>query len=490
MVVPPEAILGKDSRDVWKVYEQQQRLGSGAFGTVYQARDKETGRRVALKKLNLSGEASAHTEAMNEFQLCAKVSHPHIMRVFALYTAPNAMYIASELAARGEFLDVLHGDPDLANEGIIAKVASQILSALVFLHGVSMIHHDVKPPNILVTDQQCSDVPKAPVVVLGDFGTARLSHSTQKADHNASAGNGGEEHGVLGTPEYCGPEVFQGQSGDRTDVYALGITLFELLSGEKPFEQHFDMWGDDDANTEASRFHQMADTDYEADWSYLRGCSEEARALIQKMMAKLYEQRPSAADCARDPWFSGGEKAATGIVSQEAQLRVKRLKQRARIGVVGKAILNMVAAQLSGEMLQRERELFQKLDLDGSGQISADELFQAFHSKGWDLKRAEATLKMFDIDKSGSLSFNEWMAATMDMESLDGSSLLLHVKALFAQLDQDGNGQIELDEIRKRLCVGVNVDEQALQKFFAEVDADGDGMISPSELERFWKRSA
>mmetsp|Transcript_31770 Transcript_31770/g.62436 ORF Transcript_31770/g.62436 Transcript_31770/m.62436 type:complete len:521 (+) Transcript_31770:57-1619(+) len=484
--VPPEAILGKDARDVWKVYEQQQRLGSGAFGTVYQAKDKETGRCVALKKLDLTGEASTHTAAIDEFKLCAQVSHPHIMRVFAFYTAPNAVYIASELAARGEFLDVLHGDPELANEAVIAKVASQVLSALVFLHGLPMIHHDVKPANILVIDQQCSDAPRVPVVVLGDFGTARLSQSTARVEHSAHAG---QEVGVLGTPEYCGPEVFQGQSGDRTDVYALGVTLFELLSGEKPFEQYFDMWGEEDANTEASRFHQMADVSYEADWSYLRGCSEEARALIQRMMAKPYEQRPSAADCAKESWFAGEKAADAGTASKDAQLRVKRLQQRARLCVVGKAILNMVAAQLSGEALQRERELFQKLDLDGSGQISADELLQAFRSKGWDSNRAEAALKLFDLDKSGSLSFNEWMAATMDLESRDGRGLLLHVKELFAQLDQDGNGQIELGEIRKRLCVGDDVQEEALQKFFAEVDTNGDGTISLAELERFWTRS-
>jgi len=450
---------------------------------------KKTGRCVALKTISLTGEASTHAAAVDEFKLCARVSHPHIMRVFAFYTAQNVVYIASELAERGEFLDVLHGDPELANEAVIAKVASQVLSALVFLHSLPMIHHDVKPPNILVTDQHCSDAPQVPVVVLGDFGTARLSQSTARAEHSAHAENGSQELGVPGTPEYCGPEVFQGQSGDRTDVYALGVTLFELLSGEKPFEQHFDMWGDEDANTEASRFHQMADLNYEADWSYLRGCSEEARALIQRMMAKPYEQRPSAADCAKESWFAGEKKAGASTASKDTQLRLKRLQQRARLGVVGKAILNMVAAQLSGEMLQRERELFQKLDLDGSGQISADELLQAFLSKDWDSKRAEAALQLFDMDKSGSLSFNEWMAATMDLESRDGKGLLLHVKELFAQLDQDGNGQIELDEIRKRFCVGDNVNEQAMQKFFAEVDTDGDGTISLSELERFWSRS-
>jgi len=442
-----------------------------------------------MKQLNLTGEAFTHTAAIAEFRLCARVSHPHIMRVFAFYTAPNAIYIACELAARGEFLDVLHGNHELANEAVIARVAAQVLSALVFLHGLPMIHHDVKPPNILVTDQQRSDAQQVPVVILGDFGTARLSQSAARAEHTDHAEAGGHELGVLGTPEYCGPEVFQGQSGDRTDIYALGVTLFELLSGEKPFEQNIDIWGDEDANTDASRFHQMADMSYEADWSYLRGCSEEARALIQRMMAKPYEQRPSAVDCAKESWFSAEKKAAASTDSKDTQLRVKRLQQRARLCVIGKTILNMVAAQISGEMLQQERELFQTLDLDGSGQISADELLQAFRSKGWDLKRAEAAIKLFDMDKSGSLSFNEWMAATTDLESRDGKGLLLHVKALFPQLDQDGNGQIEMDEIRKRICVGDNVHEQALQKFFAEVDTDGDGTISLSELEHFWRRS-
>ena len=177
------AVKQQADRHVWQVYEKKEILGTGAFGTVYRAQDRVTGVTVAVKQLqkDKAAEAGAELEALHEFQTCARLSHPHIMRTFSYFDAPQAYYLVSELAGGGELNDYLAQHKDLNTERGIANVASQVLAALIFMHEKSAVHHDIKPPNILVTSQKwsCDTSGVTPLVVLGDFGTCRLRHASR-----------------------------------------------------------------------------------------------------------------------------------------------------------------------------------------------------------------------------------------------------------------------------------------------------------------------
>lgn len=477
----------EDSRPVWQVYEQEARLGSGAFGTVYRARERETDKAVALKQICKAEDQAVKQAAIKEFMHCAQVAHPHVLRVFAFFTAPDAVYIASELAAHGELMDFLAAHREMAGESSIAGIAAQVLAALVFLHGQGMVHHDVKPPNILVADEQLGGNPRVPLVVLSDFGTARLCQSCAIGQHGEAEGE------VRGTPEYCGPEVFEGRSGDRTDVYAVGVTLFELLAGEKPFEQQFDIFAvDDDAAQGGERFKQMRDVDVQADWSRLRGVSAEGRALLRRMMSKVYEDRPAALECAEDPWFRlAPEIKKDSVLSEEECLaRVERLQRRASQGFYAKALMNMMATQVSGSLLQKERTIFRLLDLDKSGSISVEELLGTFGKMGLCQERAAMVMRRYDIDRSGSLGFNEWVGATMFMDMEDAGGLMNRVKALFSQLDADSSGSILLEDLQRHFGDQSEDNTDALEAFFNEIDTNQDGAISLEEFTHFWQRAA
>lgn len=506
----------EDTRPVWDVYEQLGRLGSGAFGIVFRAKEKETGKTVAVKRLEIpDSNTTLREQAFAEFHMAALVSHPHIMRVFAYFKSSSAVFIVSELASGGELLDYMAKNPELAAENGIAQVTKQVLSALTFLHTEKMLHHDVKPANILVTEHMLSIDPKVPVVVLSDFGTARLCTTngvaagrrrsvlgtenlrskrcsitvTTHADVPQSAD---DEIELRGTPEYCGPEVFAGKSGDRTDIYALGVTLFELLTGEKPFELQYDLFDDSGAD----RFHEMKCESHGADWTRMRGVSPEGVALVKRMMVKEYDKRPSALQCSQDKWFEVMSKPNGRTASQEeffleeAAARLERMKKRARLCFFGKSLLNMMAAQLSGEHLQKEREIFAQLDKDGSGCVEVQELLEAFEKNGWDKNKAELALKHFDIDCSGSLQFNQWVAATMELETQNDAGLHGRVESLFSSLDRDGDGGILLDELLARFGTTSPEEKVQLQAFFNELDEDGNGSISLSEFKTFWKSIA
>merc|ERR1740123_1709612 len=96
-----------------------------------------------------------------------------------------------------------------------------------------------------------------------------------------------------------------------------------------------------------------------------------------------------------------------------------RISRRANLGFYAKALMNMMATQLSGDTLQYEREIFTRLDTDGSGTVSAEELLAAFGAHGLSQERAANVLRCFDIDRSGSIGFNEWLGATMYIDTQD-----------------------------------------------------------------------
>merc|ERR1711904_152528 len=101
-----------------------------------------------------------------------------------------------------------------------------------------------------------------------------------------------------------------------------------------------------------------------------------------------------------------------------------------------------------------------------------------------------AALKHFDIDRSGSLQFNQWLAATMDLEPIElqeHGGLKGQVQALFSSLDKDGDGNIDFEELLVRFGTTSPEELEQLKAFFSELDKDGDGKVSASEFELFWK---
>ncbi len=512
---------GLDNRQIWDVYEKKDILGTGAFGTVYRAQDRVTSTIVAVKQLqkDKAAAAGADEEAMHEFKTCARLTHPHIMRVFSYFDAPQAVYLVSELAGGGELNDYLAQHNELNTERGIANVASQVLAALIHMHAASCVHHDIKPPNILVTSQMwnCDPTGVTPIVVLGDFGTCRLRQASRRASmrpgasgrrkslatHAVAAPEG--QLDVLGTPEYCGPEVFDGKSGYRTDVYALGVTLFELLAGEKPFAVVWgDMFDDDfDADDPGARYAQMRDVALPADLTRLKGVSQDGVSCIGRMLDKRYHARPTAKACADEGWFRLAASAdayfsetarksaiGTGLGDEEAEQRARRMQRRASACFCGKALSNLVASRIADEVLRREKALFMRADGVGEidGRLDAAELHALFAAEGWDEARAQRAVDALAADRNRGLSFNEWVAATMDLNTTTSRAVAAQVRALFDQLDRDGSGQISLEELRAHFGSLTAEQEATVDAFFHSLDMNHDGLVSSTEFCSFWNR--
>jgi serine/threonine protein kinase len=194
-------------------------LGQGGMATVYKGYQQSLNRYVAIKVLrgDLARDEKFVARFRREALAVARLSHPSILHVYDAGAADGIYYIVMDYAPGGTLKDLLRRGP-LAIERALS-IAEQIAEALDYAHRQGVIHRDVKPSNILLT------VDGRPQ--LTDFGIAKALYEHEQLTRTGTS---------IGTPEYMAPEQIDGQSVDgRADIYALGIVLYEMLSGRTPF---------------------------------------------------------------------------------------------------------------------------------------------------------------------------------------------------------------------------------------------------------------
>jgi serine/threonine protein kinase/Flp pilus assembly protein TadD len=203
-----------------KRYQIIEELGKGGMGRVYEVLDKEIGEKVALKLLNpeIAAEGKTIERFCNELKTARQISHKNVCRMYHLSKEEGAPYIIMEYV-RGEDLKSMIRMMGRLSPGQTVSIARQVCEGLVEAHRLGVVHRDLKPQNIMI--DRNGDVK------IMDFGIAR----SVSAKGITGAGV------MIGTPEYMSPEQAEGTEADeRADVYALGIILFEMLTGRVPFE--------------------------------------------------------------------------------------------------------------------------------------------------------------------------------------------------------------------------------------------------------------
>jgi serine/threonine protein kinase len=204
-------------------YEIVGELGRGAMGVVYKATDPVIGRTVAVKTIKLSAEGTGLTrpELLVRFQTEARaaglLTHPNIVVVFDAGEEDGLYYIIMELV-EGRSLQALLDDGHSFPLPRVLRIMEQACSALQFAHERNVVHRDIKPANLMLTGDD--------TVKVTDFGTAKILQfgTVQQTAH------------VMGTPSYMSPEQVKGRAVDgRSDIFSLGVMLYEMVAGEKPF---------------------------------------------------------------------------------------------------------------------------------------------------------------------------------------------------------------------------------------------------------------
>jgi eukaryotic-like serine/threonine-protein kinase len=213
-------------------YEIVAPLGSGGMGEVYRARDTRLGREVAIKVLPAERLSDEHRRArfVQEARAASALNHPHIVTIYEIESAEDTDFIVMELVP-GKTLDALiprHG----MRLGEVLRIAIPLADALAAAHGAGIVHRDLKPANVMVT-------PEGVVKVL-DFGLAKLTQAEEGAREDATTLDARAKLShpgtVAGTPAYMSPEQASGGKVDaRSDVFAFGAVLYEMVTGRRPF---------------------------------------------------------------------------------------------------------------------------------------------------------------------------------------------------------------------------------------------------------------
>ncbi len=188
-------------------------IGSGGFGTVYLAEDTWIDKKVALKVPHKQGVDFG--ELLREPRLLATLSHPNIVTIVTAEKQENIFFIVMEFVP-GETLEAI-----IAREGVLDLAATldytcQICNAVDYAHRQGVLHRDLRPSNVLVTESGMAKV--------ADFGTSRF---LEIAAHGTT---------VIGSPPYMAPEQFQGKAVFASDLYSLGVTMFQMLTGDLPYD--------------------------------------------------------------------------------------------------------------------------------------------------------------------------------------------------------------------------------------------------------------
>ncbi|MDD5180132.1 MAG: serine/threonine-protein kinase [Gallionellaceae bacterium] len=202
-------------------YEIIGELGQGAMGVVYKAKDPLIDRVVAIKTINLGLAQEEKEEYEGRFYQEAKaagrLSHPHIVTVYDVGKSGDIAYIAMEFLQGRELREILNDGQRLPVDQVL-DITAQVALGLDYAHEHGIVHRDVKPSNIMVVRDGHAKIT--------DFGIARMASSAIRTQTGM----------VLGSPKYMSPEQVMGKLADqRSDIFSLGVMLYEMLTGQAPF---------------------------------------------------------------------------------------------------------------------------------------------------------------------------------------------------------------------------------------------------------------
>jgi serine/threonine-protein kinase len=201
-------------------FQINSQLGSGGMGTVYKAKDLRLNRNVAIKMLHpyITNKSNAYKRFQNEAQISAQINHPNVATLYDFISHNGRSYLIMEFV-NGETIESLLSYKSKFSQQECIDIAVQMLKGLGEAHKLNILHRDLKPGNIMVN--------KNGFTKLMDFGIARFNNSTRLTAQNK----------VIGTAEYIAPEIYQNKQPSKvSDLYAIGVILYEMLSGKPLFK--------------------------------------------------------------------------------------------------------------------------------------------------------------------------------------------------------------------------------------------------------------
>uniref|UniRef100_A0A8C5HAL1 Calcium/calmodulin-dependent protein kinase type 1D-like n=1 Tax=Gouania willdenowi TaxID=441366 RepID=A0A8C5HAL1_GOUWI len=289
---------------VFKGRWQRKARWVGAFSEVVMAREKATGKMVAIKCIPKKALKGKEMSIENEIAVLRKIKHENIVALEDIYESSNHLYLIMQLVSGGELFDRIV-EKGFYTEMDASRLIRQVLDAVNYLHAMGIVHRDLKPENLLYFSPH--DESK---IMISDFGLSKME------------GTGGVMATACGTPGYVAPEVLaQKPYSKAVDCWSIGVIAYILLCGYPPFYDEND----------SKLFEQILKADYEFDAPYWDDISDSAKDFISCLMEKDPEKRFTCDQALEHPWIAGGTALCKNIhESVSRQMRKNFAKSKWR----------------------------------------------------------------------------------------------------------------------------------------------------------------
>uniref|UniRef100_A0A0D9VUB8 Protein kinase domain-containing protein n=1 Tax=Leersia perrieri TaxID=77586 RepID=A0A0D9VUB8_9ORYZ len=424
------------SRHFAAKYELGREVGRGHFGYTCAAMCKKgelKGQDVAVKVIPKAKmtTAIAIEDVRREVRILSSLAgHSNLVQFYDAFEDEENVYIVMELCKGGELLDRILARGGKYSEGDAKVVIRQILSVASFCHLQGVVHRDLKPENFLFSSKDENSAMKAIDFGLSDF---------VKPDERLND--------IVGSAYYVAPEVLHRSYGTEADMWSIGVIVYILLCGSRPF------W----ARTESGIFRAVLKADpsfEEAPWPTL---SAEAKDFVRRLLNKDYRKRMTAAQALCHPWIRGTEE-----VKLPLDMIIYRL-MRAYISSssLRRAALRALAKTLTADQRYYLREQFELLGPNKSDLITLQNLKMALMKNSTNAMKDSRVVDFVNTISNiqyRKLDFEEFSASAISVYQMEGlETWEQHARQAYEFFDKEGNRPIVIDELASELGLGPSV---------------------------------
>ena len=463
--VKQENLIIQEKGNPSKKYKPTKLLGTGSFGSVYEAKNTIFQNIVAMKVINKDPNNSLdEQEIRNEIDILKKLSHPNIVKIYEFYISNSHYYIVTEFCRDGELFSYIKNK---YSERQLAVLFYQVFSGLWYLHDNKILHRDIKLENIMISQKEKDYETGEELfwVKIIDFGTAKIFEKNKK------------EKDVVGSSYYIAPEVLQQNYNEKCDTWSVGVILYMMLVGRAPFD------GKDDEEI----ILKINSADYNSKEPKLMKHSPEVRDLVSKLLEKDTDKRYSAREAIAHPWFQkyGGRSLYSNFKREEIEPYINNLFNYYFNSKIQQLVIAFLVHNLpNDDSTITVLKLFRHFNKSGSCKLTKEELMNGlydYRNKNDVDKVVDHLFRLLDGDNNGFIEYEEFLRACIDKKTILKSTYL---KYAFKFLDKEKTGTLNTQKIIKAFVLTPNkLIEAVFNNTLNSVDHDSDGIINFEEFQ-------
>ena len=504
-------VIERKNTKVYDIYEKIEKLGEGAYGSVYKVRRKNSTSREIIRALKEISKESIcdpenEEEIRNEIEVLKNLDHPNIMKIFEFFEDDNNMYLITEFCGGGDIAGLMD-KYGVFPEFLLKYVIYEVFLAISFLHSNKVVHGDIKRENIAYVytnkDKEIKEVEgffenfykdkdiqyelaeasglenlsekalsiareisKFDIKIL-DFGSAKMKKKGKQYEQLS---------GVTGTVYYCSPEVVKDKYDFDCDEWACGIMMYILLTGYPPFQ----------GITEEEIFDSILHNEPNFEVPELKNVTENCIDLMRRLLEKNEKKRIKADEALNHPFFKNGINIGNllrGKYKENAEI-LKTLFKRKTVELNDKkrskfrdVVIAYIALNFSDQNVEKQaKQIFMDMAEGDKHFLIKKSTFVSRMKqacKTFTKKEIEDLFNSIDQNETGNIEYEELIRALTDKEKLLSDK---NLKEAFQFFDKDNNGSISWNEIAEVVYPEGKIPKNTIKEFLKEIGQKDENM--------------